>query len=195
MLPEKIIFVGILANIIGSLWYLRSIIWGNTKPNLVSWIIWTLPPFIGVFLMLKAGAGLSFWGVLAAGITSLIVVVVSFLKNNGYWQLNRFDLICGAIALTSLIIYALTYNLGISILFAIVADSLAYIPTIRKSWKYPETESGATYIGGVINNSLALLVITNWIFPIYSFNITILFMNLVVIFSIYRKKIIFWYNG
>ncbi|MDP9249098.1 MAG: hypothetical protein M3M85_01120 [bacterium] len=190
MFPEQIIFIGVAANLVGSFWYLREIIRGQTRPNLVSWVIWTLPPFIGVFLMLKAGAGLSFWGALAAGVTSLLVVAIALLKNNGYWKLNRFDLVCGAIALTSLLIYLLTYNLAVSILFAVMADSLAYIPTIRKSWKFPETESSSTYWGGTVNNAIALLIITNWSFAIYSFSVGLIIMNLTVIFCIYRKKLL-----
>lgn len=188
MLPENIIFVGVLANFLGSLWYLKRIISGHTKPNLVSWFIWMLGPFIGVFFALKAGAGLSFLGVFMAGFTSFLVIIISIFKKNAYWKINTFDMVCGIISLFSLMLYVFTHNLGISILFTITADSLAYIPTIIKSWKFPETESSSTYIGGIINNTLALLVIKNWIFPIYSFSVSIIVFNLAVVFCVYRKK-------
>lgn len=189
MLPEQIILLGITANLIGSLFYLKNIIKGNIKPNLVSWFIWVLAPFIGVFFQFKAGVGLSFWGVFMAGFSSLIIFIISILKRNVSWKINTFDMVCGFFSVMSLVLYVLTHNISVSILFAIIADILAYIPTIRKSWQFPETESGSTYIGGVINNILSLLIIKNWIFPIYSFNISILIFNLVVLFCVYRKKI------
>ena len=189
MLPEQFIIIGVLANLLGSLWYFKKIISGQTKPNLVSWFIWMLGPFLGVFFMLKAGAGFSFLGTLMAGITSFLVVVIALILKNSYWKINTFDIICGIIALISLMLYVFLHNLSISILFAIIADGLAYIPTIIKSWKFPETESSSTYIGGVINNIIALLIIQNWIFPIYSFSVAIVILNLAIIFSIYRKKI------
>ena len=130
MLPENIIWVGVVINLAGSLWYLKNIIWGNTKPNLVSWSIWTLAPFIGVFFQIKAGAGLSILSVFMAGFSSLLVVILSLIRKNALWKVSRFDIYCGLISLMALFLYIVTHNLSVSILFAIIADCLAYIPTI-----------------------------------------------------------------
>ena len=189
MLPEKIIFVGVLINLVGLFWYIKDVIKGGTKPNLVSWFIWSLAPFIGVFFQLKAGAGFSILPVFMAGFTSLVVIIVSVLKKNGYWKINTFDVICGIISLFALTLYIMTHNLGVSIFFAIFSDALAYIPTIRKSWNFPETETGLMYTTGIVSNIIGLLTIKIWIFPIYSFGIYIILFNAIVVFSIYRKKI------
>lgn len=189
MLPEKIIFVGVLINLLLSLWYVKNIVYGNTKPNLVSWFVWMLAPFIGTFLALKAGAGFSVTGIFMAGFGPLIVIIVSLFKKNAFWKIETFDLICGFFSLMALMLYLFTYNLSISILFAILSDGLAAIPTIIKSWKFPETENSSTYFGGIVNNTLSLLIIKNWIFSIYSFNIYFIVVNIIIIFSIYRKKI------
>lgn len=189
MLPEKIIFVGIFINLIGYFWYLKNIISGRTKPNLVSWFIWSLAPFVGVFFQIKAGAGLSFLPVLMSGMISLSVIIFSLFKKNGYWKINNFDITCGLVSLVAFFLYVATHNLSVSILFAITSDALAYIPTIKKSWNFPETETGLMYVTGIISNILGLLIIKIWIFPIYSFSISIILCNLIVLFCIYRKKI------
>ena len=190
MLPENIIFVGVLINLVGLFWYIRDIIKGGTKPNLVSWFFWSLAPFIGVFFQLKAGAGISILPIFMAGFTSLVVIIVSVLKKNGYWKINSFDVVCGIISLLALILYVFTHNLSISILFAIISDALAYIPTIRKSWSFPETETGLMYTTGIVSNIIGLLTIKMWTFPIYSFGVYIILFNAIVVFSIYRKKIL-----
>lgn len=189
MLPEYIIYFGVLISLIGQFFYLKSIILGSTKPNLVSHFIWMLAPFIGVFFQIKAGAGLSALVIFMAGFSSFLIVIISLFKKNGYWKLNNFDTICGLFSLTALVFYIFTHNLAISILFAILSDSLAYIPTIKKTWNFPNTETGSLYIGGILSNFLGLLTITNWAFPIYSFSISIIVLNSLVLFSIYRKKI------
>ncbi|OGI45781.1 hypothetical protein A2121_00990 [Candidatus Nomurabacteria bacterium GWB1_40_6] len=190
MLPENIIFVGVLVNLVGLFWYIRDVIKGGTRPNLVSWFIWSLAPFIGVFFQLKAGARLSILPIFMAGFTSLVVIIVSVLKKNGYWKINSFDVVCGIISLFALILYVFTHNLSISILFAIISDGLAYIPTIRKSWNFPESETGLMYTTGIVSNIIGLLTIKMWTFPIYSFGIYIVLFNSMVVFSIYRKKIL-----
>ncbi|MEK7089033.1 MAG: hypothetical protein AAB913_02800 [Patescibacteria group bacterium] len=189
MLPEKIIIIGVAINLFCSLWYVKNIVYGNTRPNLVSWFIWMLAPFLGTFLALKAGAGLSVTGIFMAGFGPLLVIVVSLFKKNVFWRIETFDLICGFFSIMALVLYLITYNLGISIFFAIISDGLAAIPTIIKSWKFPETESSSTYFGGIVNNTLSLLIIKNWIFSIYSFNIYFIVVNIIIIFSIYHKRI------
>ena len=189
MLPEKIIFVGVAVNLIAEIYYLRGILKGNAKPNLVSWIMWMLAPFIGVFFQLKAGAGLSVLPVFMAGFGPFLVIVFSLWIKNGYWKIKAFDLTCGAFSLMALILYVITHNLGISILFAILSDGLAAVPTLIKSWKFPETEEANIYLGGLFSNILGLFIIKNWIFSIYSFSIYFIIINIAIVFCIYRKKI------
>ncbi|OIO30024.1 hypothetical protein AUJ22_00330 [Candidatus Nomurabacteria bacterium CG1_02_31_12] len=189
MLPEKIIIIAVIISFIGDFIYLRSMYLGHAKPNLVSWFIWMLAPFIGVFFQLKAGAELSVLPVFMAGFGPLLVIIYSLLKKNGYWKIVKLDIICGIISFSALILYIFTHNLGISILFAIISDGLAAIPTIIKSWRFSETESASIYLTGIFINIVGLLIIKDWIFPIYSFSIYLILMNLTISFCIYHNRI------
>jgi len=189
MLPENIIFIGVAINLFCSLWYIRNIFRGGTKPNLVSWFIWALAPMVGTFLALRAGAGFSSLGIFMAGFGPLLVIIFSLFKKNAFWKMQFFDLICGFFSILALFIYIITNNLNIAILFVILSDFLAYIPTFIKSWQHPETETSSVYWGGVINNILALLIIRNWIFAIYFFPVYLVLANLIELSFIYRKKI------
>lgn len=188
MLPENIIYLGIFANIVLSIWYIKSIIYDTTKPNLVSWVIWTLAPLTGFFLQIKAGAGMAASGVFFAGFFPLFTIIVCLVRKNSYWKISFFDVVCGALAIIALILYVLTNNLTISIIFAVSSDALAYLPTIKKTWSFPESESASTYLGGFIANIFALLIITNWDFNIYFFPAYLVCSNLMVVLCIYRKK-------
>jgi hypothetical protein len=148
-----------------------------------------LGPFLGVFFQLKAGAGLSVLPVFMAGFGPLVVIVISLFRRSSIWKITGLDLFCGFLALLALIFYALTHNLGISILFAILSDGFAAVPTLVKSWKFPETETFAVYLPGIINNILGLLIIRIWIFSIYSFSVYFIVINLAIIFCIYHKKL------
>ena len=187
--PRNLFFFAVFVNFLGQFFYIRSVVWGGTKPNLVSWFIWMLAPFIGVFFQLKAGAGLSVLPVFMAGFGPLLVIIFSVLNKNSYWKLYTFDIYCGLFSFLSLVLYVFTHNLGISILFAIVSDGLAAVPTIIKSWKFPETESASIYLTGIFSNIAGLFIIKNWIFSIYSFGIYFILLNLIIVFCIYRKKI------
>ena len=189
MLPENIIYITIFASFIGYSFYLKDILWGQTRPNLVSWFFWALAPLIGVFFQIKAGAGLSIIPVFLAGFGPLIVIIVSLLRRNSIWKVNNLDIICGIFAFITLILYLFTHNLNISILFAILTDALAGIPTIVKSWKFPKTETVALYLIGIFNNVVGLLIIKNWIFSIYSFSAYLIVLNIILVLCLVRKKL------
>jgi len=189
MLPENIIFVGILLNIIGYYFYFKTMFFGQTRPNLVSWFIWMLAPLLGFFFQLKAGAGLSVIPVFMAGFGPFLVLLVSIFRKNGYWKITFLDTICGLLSIIALVFYVLTKNLTVSVVFVILSDGLAALPTIIKSWHFPETESASVYLSGTISQIIGLLIIKEWIFTIYSLGIYFIVANIVIIFSIYRKKI------
>jgi len=192
MLPEKIIFVGViisLLGIIGVFFYIKNIFYGSIKPNLVSWFFWALAPLLGAFFQIKAGAVLSVLPVFIAGFGPLVVFIFCLFKKERYWKITKFDIFCGIFSFFALIFYIFTKNLGISILFAILSDCLAAIPTIKKSWNFPKTESAFIYMIGITTNIIGLFVIKNWVFSIYSFSIYLIIMNTIITFSIYQKRI------
>ncbi len=188
MLPEKVIYIAVLINLIGIFFYMKSMFQEQAKPNLVSWIMWMLAPMVAIFFQLKAGAGLSVLPVFMAGFGPLLVIIFSLIRKNGYWKINSFDIICGALSMLALVIYIFTKNLGLAIIFAIFSDLLAGIPTIVKSWKHPESEYSFLYLVGIFANIIGLLVIREWTFAVYSFGIYLVTMNIIIWFSINHKK-------
>lgn len=194
MLPEYIIFFAVGINLIGQILYIKSIAQGHARPNLVTWIVWMLAPFIGVFFQLKAGAGLSVLPVFMAGFGPLIIIIAALIKKNNYWKATAFDVYCGILAVFALLCYVFTHNLGVSILFVIMSDVLASVPTIIKSWRFPETESSSAYTGAIVSNVIGLLIIKTWSFSIYSFSVWLIVLNLGLAIIIHRKKIINWYT-
>lgn len=190
MLPSYIIYLSVPIAFIAYFFYFKDIFLGTTRPNLVSWFLWMLGPFIAVFFQLKAGAGLSVIPVFIAGFGPVIVIIVSIFRKNSIWKISGFDVVCGIFSLLALVLYVLTHNLGISILFAILSDLWAFIPTYVKAWKAPESETSSVYSLSIFNNILALLIIKNWIFVIYSFSLYLIIANFVFLLILYRKKIL-----
>jgi hypothetical protein len=187
MLPENIIYIGVVINLVFTVWYIKTIFKDGTRPNPISWFVWTLAPFVGVFLQLKSGAGLSVLGTFMSGFGPFLVLVFSLFRKDAFWKINKFDVICGLTALFSIVLYIITNNLGISILFAILADLLAYLPTMIKTYKFPKTESASIYMGGIITNSLALLIIKDWSLAVYAFSVYLVLANLIEVALIYKK--------
>lgn len=191
MLSEQFAYIAIVTSLLGASLYIKGIFSGKTKPNFVTWFMWMLAPFIGAFLQIQAGATfVSTLPVFMAGFVPLLVLVGALIKRNAYFKITLFDIFCGIFSLIALILWILTRDTVISVIFAILADGFAAIPTLIKSWKFPETEKGLTYLPGVINNTIGLFITKNWIFSIYSLYIYFILMNLALVVIILRKKIL-----
>lgn len=189
MLPTYFVYFGLALQLVGQISYIRTIFYGKTRPNLITWFMWMVAPFIGFFFQLKAGGGLSVLPVFMAGFGPMLVIIFSTIHHNSFWKLNSFDLWCGFLSAVALIFYAVTHNLGVSIFFAILSDALAGVPTYIKSWTNPESENTLIYLFALISNVIGLLTLTVFSFSTVSFGLYIAVQCAGIILCIYRKQI------
>ncbi len=190
MLPEYFAYLTIILGLLGSYYYIKDTFVGKTKPNRVSWIFWTIAPFVGVYVSYQSGVPFPLLlATFMAGFTPLLVVIASFFNKNAYWKTTTFDIVCGISSLLAIIIWVSTSNAILSIAFAILADFFAGIPTIIKSWQHSETENSAPYIFGIINSIIIVLIITQFSFSNLGFPIYLTLANIIIILGIYHKKL------
>lgn len=174
MLDERFVILAGIINISGILLYVYDTIKGHSKPNRVTWFLWSLVPFIAFSAQIKQGVGLTSVLTFTSGFGPFLVLVTSLLNKNAYWELKRFDLVCGAIAIIGVILWLVTKNPNLAIIFSITADGFAALPTLVKSFKFPETESMVTYLLASFGALLTLFTIDTWkleffAFPLYIF--------------------------
>ena len=94
MLPEKIIFISTGISLLCAFWYIRSVFRGGTRPNMISWLVWSLAPFIAVFLGYKAGGGISLLAPFMSGFGPLLIFIFClFCKISGI--MSRIGINCG----------------------------------------------------------------------------------------------------
>lgn len=174
MLDERFVIIAGVLNISGILLYVYDTVKGKSKPNRVTWFLWSLVPFIAFSAQIKQGVGLTSILTFTSGFGPFLVLVASLLNKKAYWDLKRFDLICGAIAIIGVVLWLITKNPNLAIIFSIAADGFAALPTVVKSFKFPETESMVTYLLASFGALLTLFTIDTWeleffAFPLYIF--------------------------
>jgi Na+/glutamate symporter len=75
----------------------------------------------------------------------------------------------------------------VAIGLAIAADVFAAIPTIRKAWTHPETETALEYAATVISAAMGLLAIQTWRLTEFLFPVYLILLNGLILLIIYRK--------
>lgn len=188
MIDQNFAFLGAIIFALGSVGYLVDTVKGKVKPNRVTWFIWALAPLIAFSAQLEAGVGihqslLTFM----AGFIPLVILLASFVNKKSYWKISKLDISCGVLSGIGLILWQVTGTGFVAIIFALLADFLAAIPTILKSYRHPETENWMFYLCNAVSALITLLTITSWTFEAYSFPLY-LFVITVVLTLIIRFR-------
>jgi hypothetical protein len=187
---EYLVVIAAVGSLLAAFVYIRSMFVGATKPNRVSWLMWAIAPLIATSAALSNGVGWAVLPVFMAGFSPFLIFTASFFAKKAYWRLSSFDYVCGALSAIALIMWWLTKDPNIAIIFAIASDALASIPTLTKAWKNPETESVWPFIIGVFGAASSLAVATLWTFSEYSFPSYLIIVNIMVLLALYNKHII-----
>ncbi len=191
MLHPNFVILGAIIFFLGSIGYVWDTIKGKVKPNKVTWFIWSLAPLIAFAAQINQGIGMEALLTFMIGFVPVIVFVASFINKKSYWKIERLDLICGSLSITGLILWQITKVGNIAIFFSLVADFLALLPTLVKSYRQPETENYLLYFGNSIFALLTILTIKDWnfanyAFPLYIFVATLL-LTVLIRFKIGRS--------
>ncbi len=182
------VILGSFVNLLGTSYYIRNTIRGVTKPNRVTWLMWSIAPVIGTAAALASGVTWATLPVFMAGLMPFLVFIASFINPNSYWKLGTFDYGCGILSAFALILWYLTSEPAVAIVFSIASDCAAGIPTLIKCWKQPETETASGFTASGINNLMSFFVITNWNFANIAFPLYLVIFNTILAFPVVRKK-------
>lgn len=137
---------------------------------------------------IKQGVGIQSLMTFMIGFSPLVILIASFLNKKAYWKLGSFDYLCGVLSFAGLIFWYLTKDGNIAIIFSLLADLLASLPTFVKAYYHPTTENSWGYSTAAINAILTVLTIKMWNFAYYAFPIYTVFLNLIM-FALIQFKL------
>lgn len=177
MLNENFVWLGVAVNLLGSASYIIDTVRGKVRPNRVSWGLWALAVLIAFAAEKSQGVGIQSLATFIVGFSPLLIFIASFVNKKAYWKITRLDWVCAALSLAGLLLWRLTRMGDVAIVFSIIADLMAGIPTLLKSYRFPETENWVEFLTSFINVGIALLTVKTWTFAYYGFPLYILLFD------------------
>lgn len=187
MLNENFVLLGVFINLLGGISYIKDTVQGKIRPNRLSWGLWAVAVLIAFSAEISQGVGIQSLATFMVGFTPLLIFLASFVNKKAYWKISRFDLLCGVLSIVGLILWQITKIGNIAIIFSIFADLMAGIPTLTKSYKYPETENWIEFMSSFISMGIAMLTIKIWTFAYYGFPLYIFLYDLTAVLLIKFK--------
>lgn len=182
MIDERFVFLAFAISMVGIVIYIKDIFAGKVKPNVITWGLWATAPMLAFAAQISEGAGLQSVHTFSTGFGPLLIIIAALIVGNAFAKIKRSDYAFGAISIIGLLLWIITGEGKLAIVFAIIADGFAALPTVRKLYKEPETENGWIFGLGAVAAAITLLTISNWRFEEYGFSLYIFIITIIMFF-------------
>lgn len=186
MLGGEYIVVAVALRLAAGLGYLMATSRGVIQPNPVSWLLWGLTPLVAFVAQVQDGVTPQAWVTLTLGTSPLLIFVVSVAKKS-HWRVGRFDALCGGSAAAGIVLWQISSDPAPAIVFSILADILASLPTLAKAYETPGSERAYPYFVSILSMTVTLLTISDWKFVECAFPLYMLLIN-TAIFGVVRLR-------
>lgn len=155
--------------------YITDIYRLKTTPHSYSWLIWTLLQVTGALIMLSGGAGFGVASLLAGTVLCGFIFLLSL--RYGTKNITTFDTICFVGALCATGVWFILHDAVLSILFVSAIDLLAFLPTFRKAYVEPYSETVSTYFLSAVAEVFALFALGSVTFTTSFYLISLVVTN------------------
>jgi hypothetical protein len=169
MLNENFVYLGVALSFLGALSYLIGTLKGEVQPSKVTWFVWSLAPLVAFWAIVQQGVGVQSLLTFMVGFNPFLIFLASFINKKAYRKITKLDVTCGVLAIGGLVLWKMTDIPDLAIFFGILADAIAAIPTVIKSFQEPETENANLFLGSGIAALITLLTIKAWNFEQFAF--------------------------
>jgi hypothetical protein len=156
-MKEILVAIAVFLAILGNIPYLIKIWRKEVQPHPYTWFVWSIVSCVTFFGSLAKGGGIGTIPILASEIFTIIIFIFSL--QYGFKQIKKIDTLFLVICLLGIIPWWITKDPTISVVIVVVIDLIAFIPTIRKTWENPKSETPILYSTNVLRHILILYTV------------------------------------
>lgn len=173
--------------------YLRDIFARKTTPHIYSWLIWGILQITASLAILQENSLYSALGSLGFGLVSITVFFLSF--KYGTKRITTFDTLCFVGALITIGVWVFLNNITLSVILVTVIDLLGFLPTYRKGYQEPYSETLFLFTCSAISNTLSLLAITHHSVSSSLYVASLVVTNVIFIIIVFLRRRYLRYNA
>jgi hypothetical protein len=169
--------------------YFRDIFLKKTKPHAYTWLIWTITQGTGAAGLLYGKGG---WGVIALIIGTVFVFFIFLLSfKYGTRNITKGDAIILIVALLAIVVWWQLHSPLFAVFMVSAIDVLGYIPSFRKTFEEPWTETSISWAAFILANILSILALSKYNFLTLTYLLTMTAANIVLLsICLIRRRVI-----
>lgn len=169
----------ILVVVGGFLPYIRDIYRRKTKPHAYTWLIWTITQGTALVGLWQGHGGLAVVAMAIGVSMSIFVIGLSF--RYGTRNITRADTIILIASLLAIGVWWQLHNPLLALVMVSLIDIVGYIPSIRKTYEEPWTETSLTWGVFIITNVLIMLSLDEYNFMTLFYLVSITAANAILL--------------
>lgn len=159
-MKEIIGIIAVILTFVSYIAYFRDILKRKTHPHIYSWGLWGLLTILIFALQISDNAGPGAYVTLFAGLMCLTVIILSL--KFGKRDITISDTVVAILSLIAIGLWLIADQPILSIILVTIADMLAFLPTVRKSWNKPHSETLSLFVTNTLRFTLVLFALDNY---------------------------------
>ena len=178
-LPAWCAAIAITIRLAGGAQYTLAVVRRTARPNIVTWFLWGVTPMIALAAQTDRegpAAAVTF----ALGLGPLVVSAVAFRTDRSASHLTPFTVGCAAASLAGVVLWQVTAMPILAVVFCVLADLLATLPTLRKAYADPASEYAPPYLLSILAMLVTLGTVAEPDPTVYAFPLYMLLVNVVL---------------
>lgn len=186
-MQQILVVIAAIIAVIGNVPYLRDVITNKIQPHPYTWLMWSIVSAVTFFGQVVKGAGI---GSIPTGIAEGFTIIIFFFSlRYGFRNIRKQDTYFLVAALLGLIPWAVTKDPTLSVVTVVSIDVIAFVPTLRKAWQDPASETPLLYVMNVLRHILTLFSLSAYNVATTLHSIVMIFVNILMTsFILIRKK-------
>jgi hypothetical protein len=160
---------------IASAAYIVDVLRGGSRPQRVSWAVWSVIGVLGLGASTSGGAGAAAYPAAVYAVAYVVTFLLSLSPRYAKPGGERYDIPLLVLALVGVLLWRFgPLTDGPAVALAIVCDGAALWPTLRGAWHDPSTESRSVWTFESLGNALALAALTHASFAAVAYPVYLL---------------------
>lgn len=123
--------------------YIYDTLKGRTQPHLFTWLSVSLTSSVICALQILGGAGVGAWPMVV--VSGLCVLIFTLSLQKGTKNVTILDFVFFILAIAGLLLWLFIDQPLLAVIVITSSSVISYLPTVRKSWSEPYSETLVSY--------------------------------------------------
>ena len=168
--------------------YYAGIFRGTIKPHIFTYGIWVILGIVVFLASWISGGAAGTWSLAVSTILVLGVFLLAF--KYGTPDITRFDVVCTVGAVAAIAAWIYTKDPMIAVILATIIEILSFLPTFRKTWSDPTSESALSWSINSVRHAVTIMALGSYSITTVLYPAALVILNALLVLEIkYRTSV------